>query len=257
MKNREWKTKEILITVKTYPNPSISYRETVCMAGLTKEGEWFRLYPVMFREIPYRNRPKKYDIFRMRLYKDKRDKRPESYRTDQESFERIGSLSTDNKWFERRAWILPHANHSMCEIKSLSDKINKSIGIFKPKKVIDLIIEEDRREWDERRISRLSQMSIFNPDMKPLERIPFKFKYSYFCYDEGCRGHTQTIVDWEICQLYRNLRDKYDINEVKRKIREKYLDDICGPKRDTYFYVGDMFLNPGSFIVLGVFYPPV
>jgi len=36
---------------------------------------------------------------------------------------------------------------------------------------------------------------------------------------------------------------------------QKYVDFICGPDKETYFYMGNMHRYPGSFLVLGTFYP--
>jgi hypothetical protein len=44
--------KRVLITVKTYPNPSKSYQETVCTAGIDEDKNWIRIYPVNFRAKP-------------------------------------------------------------------------------------------------------------------------------------------------------------------------------------------------------------
>ena len=41
----------ILVTVKTYPELSKTYGETVCTAGLREDGTWVRLYPVPFRRL--------------------------------------------------------------------------------------------------------------------------------------------------------------------------------------------------------------
>ncbi|GAA0992936.1 hypothetical protein GCM10009555_082780 [Acrocarpospora macrocephala] len=38
-------------------------------------------------------------------------------------------------------------------------------------------------------------------------------------------------------------------------IREKFLEQMCAPKRDTVFYVGNQQAHPQSFIILGVVYP--
>lgn len=43
----------VLITVKTYPNPSVKYDELVCNAGFIESGEWIRIYPIKFRQLPY------------------------------------------------------------------------------------------------------------------------------------------------------------------------------------------------------------
>jgi len=40
------------------------------------------------------------------------------------------------------------------------------------------------------------------------------------------------------------------------KIKEKWLDTLCSPKKDVYFFVGNVWLRPKQFMILGVFYPP-
>ena len=43
------KREKILILVKTYPNRSNKYIETVCTAGIREDGSWVRIFPVQFR----------------------------------------------------------------------------------------------------------------------------------------------------------------------------------------------------------------
>jgi len=253
---REWVTKEVLIVVKAYPNPSISHRESCCIAGITSEKEWIRIYPVKFRELRREKQPSKYDIFRMKVYKDKHDIRIESYRPDEESFEKIEHLK---KWEERKSWILPMVSKSMCEIQRLSKENKKSLGIFKPLKVIDLIIEDDVNEWRPRQLAIIKQTHLFEKEKDIIEKIPYKFSYQYLCDETNCNGHKQIIVDWEIHELYRKLRDKYgdNVDLIKGDIKNKFLNELCGPEKDTYFFVGDLHWHPGSFIILGVFWPPI
>ncbi len=52
---------KVLITVKTYPIPSARYDELVCTAGVTETGDFIRLYPVNFRDLPFsQQRPSHY-----------------------------------------------------------------------------------------------------------------------------------------------------------------------------------------------------
>ena len=43
---------------------------------------------------------------------------------------------------------------------------------------------------------------------------------------------------------------------MRRLLRDKFLDQLCGEDRDTYFFVGNQFRHPRGFLVLGVFWPP-
>ena len=65
------------------------------------------------------------------------------------------------------------------------------------------------------------------------------------------------IHDWELNESYRRWRQKYKEEELLLdKIKQKWLNDICGSKKDVYFYVGNVWRRPKQFMVLGVFYPP-
>ena len=45
------KSSRVIILVKALPQPSKQYGETVCCAGVTREGHWKRLYPIRFRHL--------------------------------------------------------------------------------------------------------------------------------------------------------------------------------------------------------------
>ena len=66
------------------------------------------------------------------------------------------------------------------------------------------------------------------------------------------------MIDWEIFELYRKVKKKYgnDNKVIKEKIKLKYLNEIFSVNRDSYFFTGNQFLHPKSFILLGVFWPP-
>ena len=42
---------------------------------------------------------------------------------------------------------------------------------------------------------------------------------------------------------------------VLRKVKDKWLGQMCSRRRDTAFFVGNQFKNPDGFLVLGVFWP--
>jgi hypothetical protein len=40
-------------------------------------------------------------------------------------------------------------------------------------------------------------------------------------------------------------------------MRRRFVEELCGPDRDTYFFTGNMAKHQGSLLILGVFWPPV
>jgi len=45
-------------------------------------------------------------------------------------------------------------------------------------------------------------------------------------------------------------------SEAIEKVREKFLTQMCGPDRDTYFFLGTVLAHPKNWVVIGVFWPP-
>jgi len=249
-------TKTILITVKTYPNPSKKYGETVCCAGIDiKTGQWIRLYPVTFRDLDESKKFKKYSIITVKCRKAE-DRRIESYKVDCDSIEVVKHLDTKDKWERRKQIVLPMVSHSFCRI--LEDSVKgKSLGVFKPHD-IDFGWENAIVEDNSKRKLCYAQLSFFDKRKNAIEQLPFSFYYSFQCENcVDCPGHKLPITDWELGQAYRDWRHRYRGKELLlEKIKEKWLTRICSDKNDVYFFVGNMRRFHNQFMVLGVFYPP-
>jgi hypothetical protein len=64
------------------------------------------------------------------------------------------------------------------------------------------------------------------------------------------------IEDWELGALYWNCVDGgYSPDDACKKVKQKFLDQICGTDRDTHFYVGTVLAHPNSWVVIGAFWP--
>ena len=253
----QWLDREVLITVKAYPNPSAKHFETVCVAGITREEGLVRLYPVGFRSLPEERRFKKYQRVSVRICKHERDRRPESFRPDENSIVLHDVVSSSHRWRERWQWVRPTVGPTMCELRRLQEVESRSLGCIKPRDVDDFIIKPGEPDWSRRKRSAIDQMVLFDPVDTKLEKIPFAFWYRYRCDQPDCPGHEQSVIDWELMELYRNLRDGgAPANAIPNQIRSKFLDELCGRDKDTHFFVGNHSRYPGTFMILGVFWPP-
>jgi hypothetical protein len=251
-------TKRILVTVKAYPNPSRTYGETVCVAGIDIDTKkWIRLYPIPYRDLDEDKKFKKYTIIEVRAIKAKDDKRPESFRVDAGSIKKIGYLDPKDSWAGRKKIVLPTADKSFCDILKQNASNKKSLGIFKPKN-IDFVACKAKARNERARAACYAQLTFFDKRKQAIEPIPFEFRYQFFCEDEpSCPGHNLMIIDWEIGQAYRNWRHRYKSEDhLLKMIRKRWLDLMCAPKNDTYFFVGNMHRFPTTFMILGTFYPP-
>lgn len=251
----EYEKKKLLIVVKTYPNSSKGYIETVCTAGVTEAGEWIRLYPISYRYLENNQQYQKYSWVEVEVQKALDDNRIESYKPKNESITIIRPpLSGKKKWDEARSLLLPTAHKSLCSLKDLQEQ-NISLGIFKPLKINDFYWKEESTEWTEEEKQTIYQQDLFGIGHKPLEKMPFSFHYKFDCDDENCSGHDLTITDWEVQQAFRDWRGIYEPEEALRKIKERWLHTIFGQDRDTYFIVGTHHVFK-TFMILGVFWPP-
>lgn len=254
---------KVLITVKTYPIPSKKYDELVCTAGVTENGDFIRLYPINFRELPFTHQYKKYQWIEVLAERHQgRDVRKEIYRPECDSLKILGEPipTKPGNWSQRAKYVLAKKSRSMEDLYERQRADRTSLGIFKPKKVHDLLISPDDPEWPAKFLDELRQQRLFEDRRRtlvPPRKVPFKFHYCFECDDPRCKGnHRMMIEDWEVGALFWKMVDKgVSHEEASRKVREKFLDEICGPKKDTHFYVGTILAHPKTWVVIGLFYP--
>lgn len=253
----KYEKKQILITVKAYPNPSRKYQETVCCAGIDIINyKLIRLYPIPFRDLDRSQKFKKYSIINVECTTPSDDNRPESYKVNSDSIKILYHLSSKQEWKDRKAIIYKSPAKSMCQVYKDAEEKNLSLGIVRP---VNITFECEKRSRTDvkTREECYSQLSFFNKHKEAIEAIPFNFYYKFHCADDdNCPGHKLSIIDWEIGQAYRDWRLRYGSDQVLAKIEEKWLDIANTEKRDVLFYVGNMKRFRNNFMVLGVFYPP-
>ncbi|MBI5286333.1 MAG: hypothetical protein HY878_01920 [Deltaproteobacteria bacterium] len=247
-----------MVTVKAYPNPSRKYGETVCVAGIELTNKkWIRLYPIPYRDLDNDKKFKKYNVIEVKATKALDDKRPESFKVDINSIRIIDWYDTKNHWKKRKKLLFPTLSSSLCEIYEESESNGKSLGMFKPQNV-EFNYQYAKPKDEDARGACYAQLSFYNKNKDVIEPIPYEFRYSFNCDGKvDCGGHSLPIIDWEIGQSYRSWRWKYRGEGVLlEKIKERWLDNMCSYKKDTYFFVGNWKRFRDNFMILGVFYPP-
>jgi hypothetical protein len=259
-------TAEVLITVKTSPQPSASYGDTVCVAGIRVDGgraEWIRLYPIQFRWLESDQQFRKYDIIQLEVRRRDKDTRPESYSPSIESIERVGHL---NDWKARQPIMSKVARTTVCALRADAQASHRapSLGMVAVRSVskIEFDVNPGWSEAERAKIARAMELpthDLFGNQAKmPPELVapPYKVRYRYKCMDGNCPGHTGQILDWELSELQRRYRAEGD-DRVKTVVREKFLDQMFSPKKHTSFFMGN-FEDPKkrhNFSVLGVYCP--
>jgi len=262
----------ILITVKTYPTLSTKYEETVCTAGLREDGSWVRLYPVPFRKLEEYKKYHKYQWMTVKLHsRGGKDRRPESFVPEIDTIEMGEIISPAHQWSERCRFVLEKGiiYDDMTKLIELANENTLSLATYKPKEILDLIVEPVERNWPKEKLKLLRNKhrqgdlfgdpDQFEKDFKVVEKLPYKF--SYLFEDKNGEIRRLMIEDWEIGALYWNClkKAKGDEQIAIQKVREKYLDDFV-QKRDLYLFVGTTLRfhgwTPNPFVIIGTFTPP-
>ena len=256
----------VLITVKTYPTLSKKYGETVCTAGVRQDGTWVRIYPVPFRRLDEKQQYRKFDWLDCALARNQQDPRPETFRPIHEAeLKPVGHIGTEDNWRDRRRLLL----HTVRVYERLDEliagaKANEvSLAVFKPKRVIDFVCEEDEREWSPEKLRRMrefhSQLGLFEDNswrntFEVIPKLPYNFSYKF----EDAAGRTSElqVLDWETGALYWNCLRSSEGHEGKAlaKVRQKYLNDFL--RKDLHFFLGTTqqyhFIAPNPWVIIGV-----
>ncbi|MCA9872277.1 MAG: hypothetical protein KC441_01425 [Anaerolineales bacterium] len=179
----------VLISVKTYPNPSTTYDELVCNAGFLETGEWIRIYPVQFRALPYDQQYSKYDWIELNLIRNSKDFRQESYRPRsgiEEEIRTVGKIPTGRTrdWAERKRFALREVFTSMNDLVKLAKAqgVWKSLATIKPKEIVKFEIKADTRDWKPTIQDSLRQMSLFaqskgGRELEVVRKLPYRYYY--------------------------------------------------------------------------------
>jgi hypothetical protein len=216
-----------------------------------------RLFPVPFRLLDGDRRFRKYEWVKIRARKAS-DPRPESYNIDPDSIVILnGPLPTDRSWEARNRATAHLRKHCMCCIQQEHlENGSPTLGFFRPNRVTSFTIESDEPEWTEAQLARLRQTSFLDQGpSRELEKIPYRFKYKYRCEHESCNGHSMICTDWEMSEAYRRWKQSYGIN-WEQKFRQRFEIEMINTK-DLHFFVGTVNNHPRSWIIVGLFYPPL
>lgn len=184
------------------------------------------------------------------------DHRKESRKPQLDNLAILGKpLPTNDKWFERRQIIdkLPHL--TLKEYQELYTVDGTSLGVVRPTRILDMKIEKITATWDDKQEAILSQQRLFGQNPKSLAKIPYKFSYVFECEDSD-KPHNAMCEDWELGVLF--IKEKARLGsdeEAAESVRNKFLNDLCAPNKDTRFFMGTIFPF-NTWVVLGVFYPP-
>jgi hypothetical protein len=134
----------ILPVVKAYPVVDrVSFSEAVCVAGISIEEphRWVRLFPLDFRGLEHARQFRKYEVIELNVTESVTDPRPETHTPRLDSIEVREHIGSDSQtWRRRLPFFDAVADDSMCGIKRRQKETRQSLGVFRPREVVDLKI---------------------------------------------------------------------------------------------------------------------
>lgn len=255
---------KILVTVKTYPTPSQRHVETVCVAGVrldTPEPTWIRLYPIAFRSMGEQDRFKKRQIVTASIRaRGTTDPRPESFSPDVQSLSLEETIDSSTNWGKRRRLISPLiGSTTTCELIRANRAVRMSepapsLGLIKP--TVSRVELVEGKGWSPSQLAKVrsaAEPDLFSAPLVQLRPPPWVIRYYYRCQSDGCRGHKQEVIDWEVGVSGMMWENRYR-RDTGSKILEKWQSMVADGK-DTHFFIGNQHQHRHSFSVLGVWYP--
>jgi hypothetical protein len=211
-------TDECFILVKAQPHRSSRYFETVCCAGIGRDGKWRRQYPVPFRNLDDWQKFSRWQWIRYRYRLPDKDRRIESQKVDPNSLQRLTKIPKS----ERARLVNPLIRQSFAEAESKGE----SLTLLRPgafqffwKAKTEKELETERRKHE----SLARQLSMIDAPATPLEPCPYKFFVKW--KDQGGQSRRHESDDWESVGAFWNFRSRYGEAEALRTLKSKYEDE--------------------------------
>ena len=235
------------VIVKATPVISASHRETVCCAAVTNTLEWMRLYPVSFRYLKDGQKFGRWDRIEVQWRRPKADKRPESYRIDQDGLTIVGKM----KEGERARLLDP-----ICVASLRAEReAGRTLALLRPDEIFEFRAEQkslaDIHKEEDRMSAMRAQGDLLNgaesEGVVPLEPCPYRFVYRYRDADGEHRG---TCQDWETDATFYRFRREHGDAGALRRMTEIFGDDY--PRRGMALAMGTHSRRPDQWLVNGV-----
>jgi hypothetical protein len=236
-----------LVLVKAFPQPSQTYEETVCCAGLTPDGSFVRLFPIRFRHLPKERQFTRWDVIEYEADRPRNDSRPESRHVNEDSIRIVqrGAQMTEDQRVQ--LWA-PHVSSSMAALKEENLATERSLGIIKPDPgSIRFRAKRLPLEKGAARRAEFKQVSLITGDLLPELAVDYEFSYGFTC---AGGQHNMIIQDWEVQAAYFNWKHRYGEADLLERVRRKYEREL--PAQNLHFVMGTMAGHRRTFIIIGL-----
>jgi hypothetical protein len=235
----------LLLLCMAYPEISTKYGATVCMAGITDNGEYRRVYPMPFQKFcDFEFHKRHYYEYEIR---EKGDYRKESRKIYPES---VIDLEIAKEYEEIGAICKERAS-TIEDLKNQFKADRTSLGIIKPI-LEDIVI---KKAPINSKAEQLRRQKTIEGNYIPIDLIEYDVYYKFRCGPNCPTLHNCKCFDTELGQFIRRLKkERKPDNEIRWKIKGKFFEWM--KKRDLYFLMGTAAFHPGSWMIISILYPP-
>jgi hypothetical protein len=228
--------------VKALPQPSKTYGETVCCAGITKEKTWKRLYPVRYRHLSGASSFGRWDWVDFQYGRPKSDSRPESCAIQEDTISIIGKMPAVERARFLQSTFLGSGQEAARKGLSLALIRPKNTKFtYKRKRPEDLLDEREAYKFAAR------QTSLLDEELEQLEPPPFHFRFSF---EDEAGQHNYQNGDWEAHAMFfrekQRTSEKHALEWMDRVFNEEF------PSKGMAFAIGNLAKRPQTWQLLGV-----
>lgn len=232
----------VVVLVKALPQPSKTYGETVCCAGVTIDRKWQRLFPVRFRQLSGAASFSRWDWIKFGYRLPTRDTRKESCHVYEDSIQIDGQLALP----ERGRLLSPLIVSSAKEAEALG----YSLALIRPRNTRFVVKAKSAAELEEEREAyriAAQQTSILDKELAELSPSPFEFRFQF---DDGSGHHDYENGDWETHVMFWRWQRSCGDAEALKRISAVYNDKY--PRQGMVFAIGNQAKRPQTWQLLGV-----
>lgn len=238
----EGRTDEAIIVVKAAPQLSSRHGETVCTAGITRGGQWVRLFPIAFRTLEEAQQFKRWDVVSYSWQLPRDDRRGESRRVQHRSLTVVASFPKDQRFGLITPMVKESLEHESTAGRSLAF-IRPAIRKFMIEKKHSDEIAQEREKFD----TAAKQTDLFLAPILPYQPCPYRFRYEY---DSKDGRRTGTCQDWETEATFFYWRKQHSEAEALNRMQARWGEEM--PTRGLLFAMGTHSLYPNVWLINGL-----
>ncbi len=237
--------------MKALPHRSSNYAETVCCAGVGRDGKWRRLYPVQFRILDDDKKFKRWQWIRYSYTTSTKDRRIESQKVVPESIA-PGALV---KQKERVNFLNPLIR----EVLSAANDKDESLTLIRPKSINFSWKQKSDEDISKERIKHAelaNQLSLLDAtEAKPLTPCPYVFRLKW--YDQSDKEHNHTCDDWETSTAFFRRRkfhgtDSDGLLSLKHTYEKEFMQKGLALAFSTHSRRNVTFGTPNQWLLVGM-----